>query len=155
MIRTHASSPPRWNARQPSRAFTLVEILIVVVILGILAAIVVPQFTSASQESRKSAMEQSVHRIRQQIEVYAVHHGGIYPTSAATFEDQMTRASNADGATADQGADGFPYGPYLLQVPKNPFTGTRDIGSGALGSSAWHYADGKFRANDSAENAAF
>ncbi len=37
--------------RNPKRAFTLVEILIVVVILGILAAIVIPQFTSASEEA--------------------------------------------------------------------------------------------------------
>ena len=49
-------------------AFTLVEILIVVVVLGILAAIVVPQFSDASQQATISTLRSSLHSIRVQID---------------------------------------------------------------------------------------
>lgn len=59
--------------------FTLVEILIVVVILGILAAIVVPQFTSASTEAVKGAIQSQLQTIESQIELYRVRNNGEYP----------------------------------------------------------------------------
>lgn len=61
------------------RAFTLVEILIVVVILGILAAIVVPQFTNASTEAQAGNVATQLQTIRSQIELYRVRHNGNYP----------------------------------------------------------------------------
>jgi general secretion pathway protein G len=61
------------------RAFTLVEILIVVVILGILAAIVVPQFTNASTEAQAGNCATQLQTIRSQIELYRVRHNGQYP----------------------------------------------------------------------------
>jgi len=52
--------------------FTLVEILIVVVILGILAAIVIPQFTDASTEAKESALKSDLQTMRSQIELYKI-----------------------------------------------------------------------------------
>lgn len=52
------------------KAFTLVEILIVVVILGILAAIVVPQFTSATQDSQAGNIKSQIGTLQRQIELY-------------------------------------------------------------------------------------
>ncbi|MHC4765507.1 MAG: type IV pilin protein, partial [Planctomycetota bacterium] len=52
------------------QGFTLIEILIVVVILGILAAIVIPQFTDASQEAAASNLRSQLQTIRSQIELY-------------------------------------------------------------------------------------
>lgn len=130
------------------RGFTLVEILIVVVILGILAAIVLPQFTSAADQSRRSAMEQDIHRIRQQIQVYAAQHNGKFPTDATTFADQMTLVSNVEGETAALGTAGYSLGPYLREIPNNPFTSNNGIGDGEAGTSDWYYVDGDFRAND-------
>lgn len=138
------------------RAFTLVEILIVVVILGILAAIVIPQFTSASETSRESALQQDLFRLRQQIELYKHHHNGEPPT-LANFIDQMTLASDTDGDTAARGTAGYPHGPYLPAMPANPFTDTVPLGDGAVGSSAWYYNEdtGEISPNDSAEHRAW
>ena len=60
------------------RAFTLVEILIVVVILGVLAAIVVPQFSDASEEARRGAFVANLKYFADQCEYYAFR-AGQYP----------------------------------------------------------------------------
>src|ERR1017187_3807990 len=62
-----------------NKAFTLVEILIVVIILGILAAIVIPQFTEASNDARISALQSDLQTCRSQFELYKVQHLENYP----------------------------------------------------------------------------
>jgi general secretion pathway protein G len=62
-----------------AKGFTLVEILIVVVILGILAAIVVPQFTSASQDAVKGALKSQIQTLTAQTELYRVQNFGRLP----------------------------------------------------------------------------
>ena len=138
------------NARR--RAFTLVEILVVVVILGILGAIVVPQFSTASEESRDSALKQNLLRMRQQIEYYSQQHNGDHPT-LANFIDQMTLATDEAGAIIAPGTPGPHLGPYLQKMPRNPYTDTIPLGSGAVGTSAWFYDEttGHIAPNDSAE----
>ncbi len=133
------------------RAFTLIEILIVVVILGILAAAVVPQFTDASSEAKLSALQTNLHTIRSQLQLYRMQHNGTWPV-LATFTNQMTLVSKADGTTAALGTSGYPYGPYLLTIPNNPFTDTNTVSAGAADSSAWYYDQsiGTFRPNDTA-----
>ena len=49
-----------------NKGFTLVEILIVVIILGILAAIVIPQFTQASNDARESSLSSELQTVRSQ-----------------------------------------------------------------------------------------
>ncbi len=147
----------QWNSRRPC-AFTLVEVLTVVVILGILAAIVIPQFASANTDAQLNALKANLQTIRAQIELYKMQHNESYPTSSASFVAQMTTASKSDGTTAAIGTSGFNFGPYLQAIPENPFTRTSTIGTGAYGTSAWYYAGsgtGQFRANDSAANAAY
>ena len=103
--------------------FTLVEILIVVVILGILAAIVIPQFTQASTEAREASLASNLQTMRSQIELYKIQHSDVWPdvTTLALFTADM----------CTQGADGF--GPYLQQIPVNPFatSATVTLTSGA------------------------
>jgi len=102
--------------RRSTQGFTLVEILIVVVILGILAAIVIPQFTQASESARASNLKSQLQTLRSQIELYQVQHNGDYP-DLNTDWTPMTETSDASGNTD---ADG-PYGPYLQQPLSNPF----------------------------------
>jgi len=102
-----------------NQGFTLIEILIVVIILGILAAIVIPQFTEASSEARESQLVSNLQTLRSQIGLYKVQHNDQYPdaTSTATFEACMTQKTLIDG-TRDTAGE---YGPYMQAVPKNPF----------------------------------
>ena len=135
--------------------FTLIEILVVVVLLGIMAAIVIPQFVGAFTESQENSIQMTLHRLRSQLEVYREQHNG-YPT-LVNFVDQMTLATDRDGNTAAIGTPGFPFGPYIKKMPVSPNTGTDTLSDGPVGASAWYYneANGAFHANDSATTFAF
>lgn len=69
------------------RAFTLVEILIVVVILGVLSAIVVPQFTDATGVSQRTATLDQLVKLREAIDLYHVKNNAHYPTIVAGTGD--------------------------------------------------------------------
>jgi general secretion pathway protein G len=98
--------------QRATQAFTLVEILIVVVILGILAAIVIPQFTSASQSAEASSLASQLQTLRSQIELYQVQHGGTYPVADGSIDWT---------ALTEKGGDG--YGPYLQEKPTHGLSG--------------------------------
>ena len=134
--------------KRTSGAFTLVEVLIVVIILGILAAVVVPQFSDAGSDARLSALETNLQTVRSQLQLYKMQHNDTWPT-LADFTAQMTAGTKADGTP------GTVYGPYLLSIPNNPFTDTNTVTQGADDTSAWYYdqSTGEFRANDSAHKA--
>lgn len=124
-------------------AFTLVELLIVVIILGILAAVVIPQFSDASSDARLSSLQTNLATMRGQIELYRLQHNGNLP-AIADFVAQMTTKTNADGSTT-----GTPkYGPYMQAIPNNPFTNTNTVV--ATGAGAWLFdaTTGSFKAND-------
>ncbi|MBP8911780.1 MAG: prepilin-type N-terminal cleavage/methylation domain-containing protein [Phycisphaerae bacterium] len=139
---------------QAKRGFTLVEILIVVVILGILAAIVIPQFTQASTEAKTNSLCSNLQTLRSQIELYKVQHNDQVPTSAADFITRMTQTTKIDGTPSgskqrNKGA-GYIYGPYLERIPENPFNGESSIVEWGTGTDAkgWEYnaATGEIRA---------
>src|SRR5229473_8587221 len=75
----HPSNQYQSRTKSRQAGFTLVEILIVVIILGILAAIVIPQFTNASQDARKSSLVSQLQTLRSQIELYKLQHGDAIP----------------------------------------------------------------------------
>lgn len=103
------------HARRQQRGFTLIEILIVVVILGILAAIVIPQFTNASQDAQVSAIKSQLQTVRSQIELYRVKNGSDNLTGSANDSDALFTLLT----TADANNGGFQY---LQTVPQLPNT---------------------------------
>lgn len=117
--------------------FTLVELMIVVTILGILAAIVLPEFQGHAAESKESAVKSSLHTVRSQIEMYKMQHSGLNPgwiggtqvPNTTILEYQFVGTSTPTGmATSSKtSSDTYPYGPYLMQMPKNPFNNLSSI----------------------------
>ena len=156
------------------KGFTLVELLVVVIILGILAAVVIPQFTDHTEDARLATLDTSLAEMRNSVELYYHQHNGTYPGGSdattgakpsaqpsADFVKQLTLYSDQNGKVSDTKSDVFKFGPYLRksELPVNPFTNTNDVaisGETSLsasiqnGSAAWMFAVpiGKFIAND-------
>ena len=106
--------------------FTLVEILIVVIILGILAAIVIPQFTNASEDARKSSLVSQLQTLRSQVELFKLEHRDAYPTSngLATGAWDWTLLVEKTDDSRDKTVDADCIrGPYLQSAPVNGLTG--------------------------------
>jgi len=103
-------------------AFTLIEVLIVVVIMAILAATIIPQFTDSTKDAKASTVQFNLHTLRSQIQLYRTQHSGLAPTG--TLAELM--ASTNAGGSIGTGVN-FPYGPYLREVPVNPFTNSKTI----------------------------
>jgi len=111
-------------------AFTLIEILIVVIILGILAAIIIPKFSSASREARENMLRENLRVIRTQIGIYKAQHRDVAPGYPAgdigqqpteqEFVAQLTTFTDAQGNTNPVRTDIYHYGPYMLKMPENP-----------------------------------
>jgi general secretion pathway protein G len=101
-----------------ARGFTLVEILIVVIILGVLAAIVIPQFANASADTKKNSLAASLHAVRTQIEFYMLQHGEMTPALTGSDWTPLTDQSTYRGTTC---------GPYLRAAPINQLNGKSDI----------------------------
>jgi general secretion pathway protein G len=113
-------------ARSIRKGFTLVEILIVVIILGILAAIVIPQFTSATNDARNNSARSLQNTIRSQLGLYRMQHNDTLPDTlvgSTPAWDKMVGMTNADHTTT-----GTPtLGPYLQSTPVNPLNNLSTI----------------------------
>ena len=140
-------------ARRIRKGFTLVEILIVVIILGILAAIVIPQFTSASQEARESSASSLLQTIRSQLELYKLQHGDKWPTTSGGAVAAEFDWTALTGVTP-YGNPPKNYGPYLQDTPVNPLNGSSTIAAAPASGVGFVFdVNGKFYAVDADGNA--
>jgi general secretion pathway protein G len=137
-VGSSAQLPVRATRRDKHRAaFTLIELLIVVVILGILATIVIPQFSSASVNAKESTLKDELRYLRTQIVVYKAQHHDIppgYPNgdrhaspTGPDFIAQLTRPTDQYGVTAASASSVFKYGPYLSTMPNNPLNNLQAV----------------------------
>jgi len=162
------------------KGFTLVELLIVVIILGILAAVIIPQFGSSTDDAKLAALDSSLSSMRNGVELYYHEHGAVYPGEkhqttgaavanatecSAAFTAQMTLYSETTGITANT-KTATSKGPYIkdVKLPINPYTNTNTVlcdnvetditVAASSGTAAWKFyaKTGRFIANDGAHD---
>lgn len=94
------------NPRKPDSGFTLIELMIVMVIIGILTAIAVPAYTANVKHAREAVLREDLHTMRSAIDSY-------------TYDKQKAAQSLEDIVQAG----------YLHEMPKDPFTQRADTWS--------------------------
>jgi general secretion pathway protein G len=106
-------------------AFSLLELVIVMLIMGVLAAIAIPRIGNASERAKAEAVESSLQEVRNRIEVYKAEHLGRIP--GLQFVAQMTQYTNELGTANAARSPKFLFGPYLREIPKNPYSGSTAV----------------------------
>jgi type II secretion system protein G len=95
-------------SRTRAEGFTLIELLIVIIIIGILAAIAIPMFLGQRDKAKESAVKGGVHNIELGIASYAVDSSDIYPATGSVNRAMLEDANHV---------------PYVDNWPLNPWTG--------------------------------
>ena len=136
------------------KGFTLVELLIVVIILAILAAIVVPQFASSTDDAKVSSLNANLTGVRGAVALYYQQHNNVYPgavagvqgtctanvsgaatVGAVSFDTQLRYYTSAAGAVCDIRGGDFVFGPYFKKpLPENPLTQSSVLAISVTGS---------------------
>jgi general secretion pathway protein G len=128
------------------QGFTLVEVLIVVVIMAVLAAAIIPQFTDSTKDAKQSTGKFNLHTLRGQLEVYRAQHNGEYPSALS----KLTVGTNADHSL------GGTLGPYVREIPDDSVTGSNAIATstaypitvtGTTGGWIYNATTGEIRIN--------
>jgi general secretion pathway protein G len=123
------------------KGFTLVELMVVVAILGIVAAIVVPMIGNHISQSKEAAAKKALQIIRGQIELYRFEHQGLTPgyflnplgvksqatTTMLTNQFIGTSTSTGTAVALRTPAGLYRYGPYLEKLPVNPLNSRSTI----------------------------
>jgi general secretion pathway protein G len=121
------------GSRRNQKGFTLVEMLIVVIILAVLAGVIIPQFSSSTEDAKLSVIQTDLAAMRNAVELYYHAHNNLYPgdvtsnyaghaTNAEWFVDQLTLYTDISGEAVSVRDAAHKYGPYLKQgLPVNPF----------------------------------
>lgn len=153
------------------RAFSLIELVIVIIILGVLAAIVAPRVGRAGQSSAEASLKADLRLFREVIELYKLEHnndppalraagGGIGPQCGEAFTRQLVWFTNRQGDAVEYKDANHRLGPYLRSIPalpvgknagKNAVATTNHFSTpGAPGAGyGWEYEHyfGRIRAN--------
>jgi general secretion pathway protein G len=148
--------------------FTLVEMIIVIIIMGILAAVIVPQIGTTSDDAKLSAVKQDLSSMRNAVEIYYSQHNSAYPgarlndgsgpagtaaLAATAFVEQLTQYTDVNGDCEGVKDATHKYGPYVKagQLPVNPFNDSNAVTcdilenditirtSDGVNTAGWHF----------------
>ncbi len=107
--------------RKSHGGFTLIELLIVIIIIGILAAIAIPMFLNQRTKAKNAAVKEGIHSIQIGVQSYAVDYNDVYPAGGASVNTLLK-------------------GTYVDNWPQNPFgTGDMTYAGGTQTSGAYNY----------------
>jgi prepilin-type N-terminal cleavage/methylation domain-containing protein len=160
--------------------FTLIEMLIVVILLGILAMLIIPQISVSTADANLNTLHSNLGSMRNVIELYYHQHNATYPgrndnsgvatvdpaTAATALLEQLTQFTDINGDVAVSRDATHIYGPYLKSVtlPTNPFNTLNDVLCNTVvadvtarvstGATAWQFytLTGVLMANDGAND---
>ena len=131
--------------RSKRRGFTLVELVVVVLIVGILAAVAAPKMFDTATDARDSAARQSLTVVRDAIELYKARNGSYPGTDETTFKTALQAYLRGQFPSCPVGAN------------KNANVGVQTTGTAlsAGGTTGWKYDNqtGEFIINDAAYSA--
>jgi general secretion pathway protein G len=97
----------RAHTGKGAKGFSLIELMVVLVIIGLLASMVIPNMTRMANRAKEAAVKQNMHLLQTAVEDFAVLSTGRYPANATDLSD--------DGHTVQQLCPGAVY-------PENPYT---------------------------------
>jgi general secretion pathway protein G len=128
--------------KPPARAFSLVELVVVILIIGVLSAIAIPRFSRASAGGGDAALTSNLAILRSALDLYQSDHNGAFP-GAATIVNQLTLYTDDTGATSATRTGAYQYGPYHRSVPAHPVgakKGLTKIAAANAPDVAWIYS---------------
>lgn len=169
MARSNLTSP-----RRSPRAFSLLEIVIVLILLGTLAAVVLPRLGGVADITRSAELRDTLRQLRTQILIYRAQHNGVAPgfpegnprnePTCDAFVSQMTGYTSPGGRVSSSRTAMARFGPYLTHMLANPLKGNaqikflradEELRSAPGGAEGWVYqpATGLIAANSAGSDA--
>ena len=128
---------------QQQKGFTLIEILIVIILIGILATIIIPQIKISSDDAKLNTLKTNLARMRRAIDIYHQQHNNTYPgvnkkngnpannenEAVEGFTKQLTRYTDVNGKERKKKDATYKFGPYITggKLPLNPDNGKNDV----------------------------
>lgn len=104
-----------FSSRRQS-GFTLIEIMVVVVILGIMATLIGPKLLSRVDDAKITKAKQDIAQLKQSLELYKLDNQR-YPTTEQGLQSLVTKP------TTGPAANGWKTGGYIDKLPKDPWNG--------------------------------
>lgn len=131
------------NLQSKKAGFTFIELMIVLLLIGVLAAIIIPTISSSTEDAKVNMLSTNIIRLRKAIDFYHVQHKNIYPgenrpdgkpaetieEAIKGFDKQLTQYTDEKGHAQERKDSTHVFGPYLKggKLPVNPFNNKDDV----------------------------